>query len=77
MIPASPSRCLTSLGQEMQPLNVFLEEHIKRRNESNTAPKWLLIHDSDEYIYPVNVNQTLPEFLELHDNTCCVQVSEQ
>lgn len=59
----------------MQPLNDFLKEYQERRKESKTAHKWLTFHDADEYIFPVDVNLTLPEALEQIDNTCCVQAS--
>lgn len=59
----------------MQPLNNFLQTHIEQRKDNETAPKWLTFHDSDEYIYPVNEDLTLSEFLQQKDNTCCIQVS--
>lgn len=59
----------------MQPLNHCLRKHIERREESSDAPVWVVFHDVDEYIFPVQTNSTMSEALMRHPETCCVQVT--
>ena len=59
----------------MQPLNHCLRRHIERREVDSDAPVWVLFHDIDEYILPVQTNQTMSDALMRHPTTCCAKVS--
>ncbi|CAN0142574.1 unnamed protein product [Ectocarpus sp. 12 AP-2014] len=59
---------------QMTPLNLCLEEHMVRRLGDNDAPRWLLFHDTDEYIVPVDKSVTIAQALDKHSSTCCVRV---
>ncbi|CAM9694352.1 unnamed protein product [Ectocarpus fasciculatus] len=61
---------------QLAPLNRCLEEHMARRlNDTDTdAPRWLLFHDTDEYILPVDTSITISQALDKHSSTCCVRV---
>lgn len=58
----------------MIPLNHCLEEHFQRRLNDSSAPRWLLFHDTDEYIVPLDTNITISQALDKHHATCCVRV---
>lgn len=58
----------------MQPLNHCLNQHMDRWAEDKTAPVWILFHDVDEYVMPVQTNMTMSEALMRHTTTCCAQV---
>ncbi|CAM9099011.1 unnamed protein product, partial [Ectocarpus fasciculatus] len=51
---------------QLAPLNRCLEEHMARRlNDTDTdAPRWLLFHDTDEYILPVDTSITISQALD-------------
>lgn len=59
----------------MKPLNDCLSYYLNRRQQDPTSPTWLLFHDTDEYLFPVNVTQAIPQALQAHNATCCVLVS--
>lgn len=62
----------------MVPLNRCLEHYLEQKeNDPGVAPDWLLFHDTDEYIYPVDTNRTILQSLEEHSSTCCVLVSKR
>ncbi|CAN0149144.1 unnamed protein product, partial [Scytosiphon promiscuus] len=64
------------LVAEMVPLNRCLSYYLERKaNDPEAAPDWLLFHDTDEYVYPVDTNQTILQSLENHSSTCCVLAS--
>ena len=58
----------------MQPLNHCLKRHIERRAVDSSAPVWVLFHDVDEYMFPVQTNLNMSQALMRHPTTCCVQV---
>ena len=58
----------------MQPLNHCLKSHMERRKVDGNAPVWVLFHDVDEYIFPVQTNLTMSEAMMRHPTTCCAQV---
>lgn len=58
----------------MKPLNHCLNHYLERRHNDTTAPSWLLFHDTDEYMFPVDTTRTLSEELRAHRDTCCVVV---
>ena len=66
-----PSLCRAS---EMKPLTECLDFYLEKRSKDPRAPKWILFHDTDEYLFPIDTNLTIPEALGSHNSTCCVQV---
>ncbi|CAN0355807.1 unnamed protein product, partial [Hapterophycus canaliculatus] len=61
--------------RQMEPLNLCLNHYLERKKEDpENSPSWLLFHDTDEYIYPVDTNLTILEGLQKHSSTCCVLV---
>lgn len=58
----------------MKPLNHCLNHYIEKRRNDTTSPSWLLFHDADEYMFPVNTTLTLSEALQAHVDTCCLSV---
>lgn len=61
----------------MKPLNRCLAQYMeeKKSDGDSNAPSWLLFHDTDEYIYPVDTSLTILDALENHNDTCCALVS--
>lgn len=59
----------------MRPLNHCLKRHMDRRTVDSDAPVWVLFHDVDEYILPVQTNLTVSGALMKHSSTCCAKVS--
>eukprot|EP00752_Nemacystus_decipiens_P006248 g5635.t1 len=61
---------------QMRPLNHCLSYHVHQRKKSGgkNSPRWVLFHDSDEYLYPVDTGMTIPQALEQHEEVCCVVV---
>lgn len=59
----------------MVPLNRCLRyyQEQKQKDEKN-APSFILYHDTDEYIYPVDTSLTILQALDEHHATCCIQV---
>lgn len=62
---------------EMRPLNHCLKTYMARRENDATAPAWILFHDTDEYIFPLQTNLTISEALMEHSATCCVKVGAE
>lgn len=70
-----PSRArLLGSKMQMKPLNDCLKHYIDKRNSDKKAPRWILFHDADEYIFPVNTDLSLPEALDVHNSRCCAVV---
>ncbi|CAM9472050.1 unnamed protein product [Laminaria digitata] len=63
---------LETRGHQMKPLNDCLTHYRDRRESDPSAPSWLLFHDTDEYLFPANTSQAIPEALQAHNNTCCL-----
>lgn len=60
----------------MKPLNECLHDYMMRRKNERGAPRWLLFHDTDEYMFPENGSLNIPEALEAaHGAACCTMVS--
>lgn len=63
----------------MKPLNHCLNFHLKQRKmnggRNSDSPRWVLFHDSDEYLYPVDTSMTILQALEQHEEVCCLVVS--
>lgn len=60
----------------MKPLNECLHDYMRRRKADGGAPKWLLFHDTDEYLFPEDTSVSIPEALEAaHGAACCTLVS--
>ncbi|CAN0160707.1 unnamed protein product [Ascophyllum nodosum] len=66
---------LESRKNQMKPLNDCLESLLARRKVDHHAPRWLLMHDTDEYMYPANNSQALFDALRPFDAYCCRQVN--
>eukprot|EP00903_Cladosiphon_okamuranus_P020329 g18652.t1 len=63
------------LSHEMDPLNHCLRYYQEqKKNGASNAPTYLLFHDTDEYIFPVNTNLTILHALEQHHDICCTLV---
>lgn len=59
----------------MRPLNLCLNNHIKRRiRYGDEAPRWLVFVDVDEYIFPVDTSMSISQALMQRPDMCCVQV---
>lgn len=66
---------LDSNVNQMRPLNLCLNNHIKRRIKyGDEAPRWLVFVDVDEYIFPVDTSMTISQALMQRPNMCCNQV---
>ena len=61
----------------MRPLNHCLQSYMARREKDSSSPAWILFHDTDEYIFPVQTNVTISEALMEHSATCCVHVGAE
>ncbi len=60
----------------MKPLNECLRDYMLRRKADSGAPRWLLFHDTDEYMFPGDTSRSIPEALEAaHAASCCTLVS--
>lgn len=65
-----------SLGKQMAPLNECLGTHLEEREKSReNSFRWILFHDTDEYLFPVDTNLTISQALEHHEAVCCTLVS--
>lgn len=63
-----------SRSVQMKPLNECLLKLIRRRAEDPAAPRWVMFHDMDEYIYPEDTSLTMVDALRGYGERCCVQV---
>lgn len=74
----SRSHSSHSRQKQMGPLNDCLRTHMEQRRKpgGSISPRWLLFHDTDEYLYPIDTNLTIPQALENHEDICCVLVSD-
>lgn len=61
----------------MRPLNHCLQYHLRQRQEAGgkNSPRWVLFHDTDEYLYPLDTDLTILQALDHHKETCCLLVS--
>lgn len=60
----------------MEPLNNCLHyyQEQKRQNVTSNTPTYLVFHDTDEYIFPVDTNLTILEALDKYRADCCSRV---
>lgn len=60
----------------MKPLNDCLKNLQKRKEIDPTAPSWLLLHDTDEYLFPGDQSLSISEAMQTdHGDICCLFVS--
>ena len=58
----------------MEPLNACLSYYLSQREIDHHTPRWLLFHDTDEYMFPGNNSQAIFDVLRSFDAHCCLQV---
>lgn len=58
----------------MRPLNHCLAHYQALREKDPTSPRWLMVHDTDEYIYSDKTDLAIWEVLGQRDEKCCTQV---
>eukprot|EP00903_Cladosiphon_okamuranus_P007792 g7541.t1 len=63
-------------GFQMKPLNHCLQHYQSQREGPGgvLAPKWVVFHDTDEYLFPLDTSQTILQALNHHKETCCLVV---
>lgn len=59
---------------QMRPLKNCLARLHRRRGYDEKAPKWIMFHDTDEYIFPMTMSNTISDSFRSYDSTCCLQV---
>lgn len=59
---------------QMKPLNECLARFQRQRGYDETSAKWVMFHDTDEYVFPVDTSSSISDALRLYDSTCCLQV---
>ncbi|CAN0164374.1 unnamed protein product [Scytosiphon promiscuus] len=41
---------------------------------STSVARWVLFHDTDEYLFPMDTTLTIPEALRKHEQSCCTMI---
>lgn len=59
----------------MEPLHRCLRHYQEQKqNGAINAPTFILYHDTDEYIFPMDRSVTILQALEKHNAVCCTLV---
>eukprot|EP00903_Cladosiphon_okamuranus_P007790 g7539.t1 len=61
---------------QMRPLNHCLKYHQRQRQKPGgiLAPRWVVFHDTDEYLLPLDTDLTILQALDHHQEACCLLV---